>query len=92
MPAAAARRLAGRGLCRAIGYEATAQHLSRQLGVSVPLECVDVRMKSGNQALLLYLLHTLQEGAQVAAARHPLGGSLAGAEPEGIETPERAAR
>ena len=67
VPEAEARALAHTGLHSAIGHEGTARHLSRRLGVAVPCRRESVRMRPGEQALVMRLLQRLPEGVQLDA-------------------------
>lgn len=73
-----ARAFAAGDVLSAIGHGATAQLLSRQLGVTVPCRREAIRMQPGDQALVLRLLERLPEGvllgdAELAELPHEFG-------------------
>lgn len=72
LPLTQAKAYAAEGVCSAIGHEATARHLQRELGVAVPFSRMRINMLAGDTALVLKLAERLPEGlvldeAQLAA-------------------------
>lgn len=71
----AARAFAARGARSAIGHDGTARFVSQRLGVAVPVLRVAIRMRPGDQALVLRLLErqpegTLLDGEDLAGVPH----------------------
>lgn len=55
-------RSKGREFISAIGHEATAQYLSEQLGIEIPLSRQPITMSVGDEALVFRLRGRLPEG------------------------------
>lgn len=75
LPLAQARAYAHLGAQSAIGHEATARYLARELGVAVPFSRQRIAMDVGDSALVLRLGDRLPEGLvldDAELARQPL--------------------
>lgn len=57
-----ANEIAAQGVTSAVGHRATANLLSRLLGMDVPLNRTVIRMAPGDQALVFRLLDRIPEG------------------------------
>jgi 5-bromo-4-chloroindolyl phosphate hydrolysis protein len=66
--AEAARKILSGGFVSAIGHEATAQLLSKLLGIQVPENRVSVFMEKGDKAVHFFLRQRLSEGAVLGEA------------------------
>lgn len=62
LPVAQARAFAQEGVRSAIGHEATARYLARELGIAVPFARQRIAMAVGDSALVLTLAERLPEG------------------------------
>jgi hypothetical protein len=57
-----ARSILERGFVSAIGHEASATVLSQILNITIPVNRIHIKMKAGDEALILRLLQRLPEG------------------------------
>ncbi len=62
-----AKVLVSGGFVSAVGHAATAELLSRLLGVDVPVRRVRAEMRPGDQALVFWLKQRLPEGSVLSA-------------------------
>ena len=64
---AGARRRLEKGFVSAVGHEATAEVLSRLLGVKVPVNRARIQMQPGDEAVVFRLHERLPEGKVLSA-------------------------
>jgi hypothetical protein len=57
-----ARQVLADGFVSAIGHEATAQALTKLLGVAIPTSRTAIRMEPGDRAIVFRLLKRIEEG------------------------------
>ena len=64
----AARSILEDGFISAVGHSASADILSRLLGIAIPVNRIEIIMESGDRALILRLMQRLPEGKILTAA------------------------
>jgi hypothetical protein len=57
-----AKQVLAEGFTSAIGHEATAQALSKLLGMAIPVNRVAIQMEPGDKAIVFRLLKRIEEG------------------------------